>query len=401
MTDEIRVTVASYGAGRNLMMTYRDPITGKKVAKTAGTTDRSKALMEAGKWQDELNSGRYQPPSRLTWAQFRERFEEEKLAPMPRSTQEAYRAALGRFERLVGADRMVKVTARAMSRFQAEARKEGVKETTLHKWLRHLKAALRWGERQGLIHKAPAIEMPKLPRGHLGKHRAITAEEYDRLVQAIPKASRRDPEQFQRLAKGLWLSGLRLSEALALDWNEGPFVLDTTGNRPVFRIQAEGQKSRRSELTPITPDFAEWILAETPTEQRYGRVFPMVTSAGCPMCRQDVGKVIAAAGRKAGIVVGESEKVSKDDAGRLVRTPIKLFATAHDLRRAFCTRWAKRVMPPVLQKLARHANISTTMGYYVTMTAAEVADDLWAKHGSGNTSGNTRPKEAQLDAARD
>ena len=34
MGDEIRVAVASYGGGRNLMMVYKDPITGKKVAKT-------------------------------------------------------------------------------------------------------------------------------------------------------------------------------------------------------------------------------------------------------------------------------------------------------------------------------------------------------------------------------
>lgn len=43
MNDEISVTVASYGEGRNLMMVYFDPITGKKVAKTSGTTDRREA----------------------------------------------------------------------------------------------------------------------------------------------------------------------------------------------------------------------------------------------------------------------------------------------------------------------------------------------------------------------
>jgi len=36
MPENIRVYVASYGDGRCLMMTYRDPITAKKVAKTSG-----------------------------------------------------------------------------------------------------------------------------------------------------------------------------------------------------------------------------------------------------------------------------------------------------------------------------------------------------------------------------
>ena len=80
MSDEIRVSVASYGDGRNLMMTYKDPTTGRKVAKTTGTTDRTKAIGKAAVWQDELNTGRYQVPSRLTWAEFRKRYETEKLA---------------------------------------------------------------------------------------------------------------------------------------------------------------------------------------------------------------------------------------------------------------------------------------------------------------------------------
>jgi integrase len=48
------------------------------------------------------------------------------------------------------------------------------------------------------------------------------------------------------------------------------------------------------------------------------------------------------------------------------------FATAHDLRRAFGTRWAARVKPADLQKLMRHENIDTTMKYYVDEDAKEM-----------------------------
>ena len=53
-------------------------------------------------------------------------------------------------------------------------------------------------------------------------------------------------------------------------------------------------------------------------------------------------------------------------------------------------------MPAVLQRLARHANIATTMSYYVNLTADEIAADLWADHGAtqGNISGNSSPKQA-------
>ena len=38
------------------------------------------------------------------------------------------------------------------------------------------------------------------------------------------------------------------------------------------------------------------------------------------------------------------------------------------------------VCPAVLQRLARHANIATTMGYYVSLGLDEIGADLWANH---------------------
>jgi hypothetical protein len=127
-----------------------------------------------------------------------------------------------------------------------------------------------------------------------------------------------------------------------------------------------------------------------------GKVFPLIDpKTGKPYAVLTVGPVVSEIGRKAGVVVGESEKVERVD-GRLVRRPVKQFAGAHDLRRAFCTRWAMKVKTPVLQRLARHAHISTTMGYYVHLTADEIGDDLWAAQREscnppeiGNTSCNT------------
>ena len=66
MTEEIKVHVADYGAGRNLMLRYSDPVTGKQVAKSAGTRNMREAEREAGKWQAELGDGRYQKPSRVS-----------------------------------------------------------------------------------------------------------------------------------------------------------------------------------------------------------------------------------------------------------------------------------------------------------------------------------------------
>ena len=283
-----------------------------------------------------------------------------------------------------------------------QAREEGMKITTIARNLRHIKAALRWAERQGLMRKAPTIEMPKLPKGQaLMKGRPITGEEFDRMLAAVPKIRKADAPAWARLLRGLWLSGLRLSEAVALSWDDGAlFSLDASGQHPVFRIMPEGQKSRQPEVAPTTPDFAAWLLAEFPEGQRAGRVFNLASvTTGSPIASHRVGQIIGRIGRAAGVVVGTAEKTVKDKtSGKRVRKTVKQFAGAHSLRRAFLTRWSRRAMPAVLQRLARHAHITTTMSYYVSNTAEEIGADLWAAW--GEKAGQTPPTDNTLDNTR-
>lgn len=67
------------------------------------------------------------------------------------------------------------------------------------------------------------------------------------------------------------------------------------------------------------------------------------------------------------------------------------FASAHDLRRSFGNRWARKVTTPVLQKLMRHESISTTMGYYVDLDADEIAEDLYKAHGQEQAANRQPP----------
>lgn len=58
------------------------------------------------------------------------------------------------------------------------------------------------------------------------------------------------------------------------------------------------------------------------------------------------------------------------------------YASAHDLRRNFGTRWAPRVMPATLCELIRHKTIETTMRYYVEANAKSTATALWETYRS-------------------
>lgn len=370
MHDEIAVKVHSYGPGRSLALVYFDPVSGRKKAKSSGTTDWREAERLAGELEKELQAGRYVSPSKITWADFRKRYETERLAILSASAQQATATGFNHLERVLNPDRLVKVTTPAMSRFIAQLRaSQTMKESSIACYLRHIKAALRWASRQGLLVTVPTFDMPKSGEA---KGRPITAEEFDRMLAAVPKVKRKNHATWERFLNGLWLSGLRLGEAVILSWDpDAPFAVDLSGRYPAFRIEAKAQKARRDERLPMTPDFAEWLL-QTPEDERIGRVFKL------PMAIRRMGHGVCDIGQKAGVVVARDL-----DTGKVK------FASAHDLRRSFGTRWAKRVMPAVLQRLMRHANISTTMKYYVGIGADEVAAGLWAQHpGPGNGPGN-------------
>ena len=163
------------------------------------------------------------------------------------------------------------------------------------------------------------------------------------------------------------------------------------GKYPKLRIWAEGEKAHEDRLLPIAPEFGEMLL-ETPAAERHGLVFGIHgAKAEQPLSIKRASRIISAIGEKAGVVVSKETKGDKT---------LTKYASAHDLRRAFGTRWSKKVMPATLQKLMRHSSIETTLKHYVERTADDVAAELWADHvAKSNTSGNTHPTAATETAA--
>jgi integrase len=265
-------------------------------------------------------------------------------------------------------------------------RDAGRSEATIKSHLAHLKAALNWGVRMGMLARAPSIDMPKRVKGaSMMKGRPITLEEFERMLRTVRKVvGRAAARSWRRYLRGLWLSGLRISESLTLTWDgdRGLRIDLQPGERPMLRIPAEAEKGHKDRLLPLAPEFAEYIL-RTPEAQRTGFVFNL-TPRRVKWPRRPsvvtVMRVTGLIGERAGIKV----KVDSDNVK---------FASAHDLRRSFGQRWASRVMPQVLMELMRHESIETTMAYYVGRNAQTTAEVLWAVH-SGKQNGNTRQNRA-------
>ena len=98
-----------------------------------------------------------------------------------------------------------------------------------------------------------------------------------------------------------------------------------------------------------------------------------------------IGRIVSEIGRRAGVVVRKSE-------GK--------FASAHDLRRSFGTRWAPKVKPATLQLLMRHRSIETTLKYYVAQDADEIADELWKGFSAENQETHARGQRAPAQRMR-
>lgn len=377
--SEIRVKVTKYADRRYFIMYYIDPITERMVSRSTKKTLRREAEREAAKWEVELQEGGLHADARITWDEFRQRYELQSLAEKRPKTREIANTALGHFERIVGLRRLASVNKGTVADFRRKAREEGMKGTTLDAYLRHLKAAFNWAKEESLLVRTPTIKTKRAKgkKPTLMKGRPITGEEFERMLEKVPKVRPRDAGTWQHYLRGLWLSGLRLEESLVASWDEdAPFAVDMGGRHPRFKILACAQKAGRDELLPITPDFAEFLLA-TPEEAREGRLFKITGIwTGEPITPKRVSRIVSAIGKAAGVLVNKAE-------GK--------YASAHDLRRSFGTRWAPRVNAVTLKQLMRHASIETTLRYYVDLDADEVGDQLRAALGPINSFINSGP----------
>lgn len=190
------------------------------------------------------------------------------------------------------------------------------------------------------------------------KGRPLCAEEFERMVQAVPKALASEGqapdatavESWRQLLRGLWESGLRLSEALALHWEADGAIVPRKmkSGLVLLSIPAKLQKNRKAQEVPTTPAFA--ALLEAMPERR-GWIFnPSPRRGKQRLSAKQVGRIISAIGKEA--------KVKVNAAGKP--------ASAHDLRRSFGQRMADAGLPPRdLQVIMRHSSFTTTEAYYL------------------------------------
>ena len=370
-------------AGRKFFMAqWVDPVTGRKKTRSTGTAIKRDAERFAARLEAEIRAGTFADDARMTWDTFRDRFDDEYLSGLAKSTRERYSSALNSLQKTIAPKLLVALTESIMSKYQAELRKSGLAEATIKANLVHIKAALRWAVEQKFLQMAPKIRMPK--NTETMKGRVITAEEFERMLTKVENIKTPNPESWRFLLLGLWWSGLRLGEALKLHWTDDRELCVDLQNELIV-MQAGSHKRRKYLQCPMAPEFADMLKA-VPEDQREGYVFNPVGSRKFPgqLFLNTACRIISTLGKEAGVVTGESASGKRK------------YASAHDLRRSFGFRWSRRIMPTELKELMRHRNISTTMEFYVGQEAKQTAKRL--REVLANTLANSETKKANAES---
>lgn len=381
MTDgaKIKVYVIDYNR-RFLVLQWTDPTTGKRVTRSSKTTKRREASIKAAELEKKLNETRATGDGSISWSTFFNLYQLRELSGHEPVTERWHTSKLTVFESKMHPTTLADVNSICLARYVAQLRGAKYTEETIRGHMVAVRIALRWGVNQGYIAGLPNIPAARMVGGRKVKGRDLTFWEFVRMLRAVSLVV--GPDQvasWRHLLIGLWVSGLRIGEAVRLSWDDptAPRV-NLSGAYPLLEIDAEDDKGREHRLLPITPDFGRFLL-RTPKSDRKGLVFSVVGAYGQEIESQNrIGAIISKIGKAAKIIVDHRRDKT---------------ASAHDLRRTFGTRWARKVMPITLKDLMRHAAIETTMHYYVGQHAQTTSAELWKLSPRRHTTENTTPAQ--------
>jgi integrase len=165
---------------------------------------------------------------------------------------------------------------------------EGLSGSTVHGTLTALSAIYRFGARRELVDTNPVrlLERGDRPSTRRKKEpRYLDRDEIDRLLAKLG-------EEFRPIAAVCAFAGLRVSEALALRWQDVDYA---TG-----LLHVPGTKTAAStQPVPMTSDLVAELQAHRARRPGVGSVFVFRTATGRPQNRSNVARAIRTAGSAA------------------------------------------------------------------------------------------------------
>ena len=337
-----------------------DPATGvwRRHTRECRRWTRSEAVREARRIQAELA----RPSRTVLWADFERRYLTDLARRCRPTTVAEARSILRAFSRVTGARTLAAAKREAMTAYLAARMTAAIPENELgpplrqlraathNKHLRTLRAAFRWAREAGLFDDPadPCKKMPAIREAHLEQMILARRAELERLAQALAD----DGPEFEAAGRLMAECGLRLGEVSHLCWRS----VDMAGREVRVQPEPDGWRPKGLSGRLLVDDRLAGLLTglerEARAERRYGPE-RRVIGGDHPAAweRRMRRRLVAACGR----------------AGLPVVRP-------HGLRRSFGTILANEGMEAVqLRTVMRHADLKTTLGYYVTVDARRAA----------------------------
>lgn len=229
-----------------------------------------------------------------------------------------------------------KVNKADITAYLADVHRRGLAKTSVARKLSALRSFFRFLLKKNMITQNPCASLsnPKLPKP------APRALNVDQAIHLVDQSVTADPETLRdrALLELLYGSGLRISEAVGLDFNH----LDLASR--LVRVMGKGRKERLAPMTSVAAEYLSRYLEQrgafgpAPEEQA---VF--VGKRGGRLNRRQAGRIVKAAAVRGGLPTSISPHTLRHSFAS------HLLQAGADLRS--------------VQELLGHARISTTQRY--------------------------------------
>jgi integrase len=302
------------------------------------------------------------PQRIILWTDFERRYLTD-LARRCRSTTVAEaRAVLMAFARVTGARTLGAARREAAAAYLAvrtagtlPADERGpplrqLRPATHNKHLRTLRAAFQWTMDCGLAEgqRNPCTGIRAMREAHLEQTIFARRAELERVALALGE----DGPEFEAAGRLMAECGLRLGEVSHLCWRS----VDLAGREIRIQPEPDGWRPKGLSGRLLMDDRLAGLLAgmerEARAEQRYGPERRAIGGDHPAAWERRMRRRLAAACGRAGLPV----------------------VKPHGLRRSYGTILANEGMEAVqLRTVMRHADLKTTLGYYITVNARRAA----------------------------
>lgn len=269
------IYVRGEGRRKRFIVWYSDSNSkGRTETLPLGSTEKD-ALARQAELRGKKARGERVVPTSLRLEEFADQWRVEQEGRLKPSTLSSYDDALKRLKDRIGRRYLRDVNVDVVARLIGDMQREGYKAWTIRGTLVVLSRVMQTAVRRGYVGSNPVKELDKSerPKGDQRRMRILSSDEIARLLPAVP-----DP--YRALITTLVFTGMRIGEALTLEWADVDF------DEGLIRVRS-GKTENAARGIVMMPALSKLLRGHLlATGRREGLVFG--TSIGTVQGRSNV-----------------------------------------------------------------------------------------------------------------